>query len=110
MAEGQTAQIESAVARSIWASNECPTRCVDGPIWFATVLAIVGAIAWVIASRAYDSCDDEWQGLFIEASGAVMGLVVFGVVMLRWDRKREVRSQQERIDDFNEWDSDEARL
>ena len=80
---------------------------------FATVLAVVGASAWLLASRAYDLWGDEWQGVFIEASGAIMDLVLFGVVlavvMLRRDQKREVRSQQELIDDFKKWDSDEAR-
>ena len=35
--------------------------------------------------------------------------VVIGVVIVRRDRRREIRSQQELIDDFKKWDSEEAR-
>ena len=85
----------------------------DASVWFAAVLGVVGATGWLIASRAYRALGETWQGVFIEAAGAVMDLVVFGVVIgvvvVRRDRSREIRSHQEQIDDFKKWDSEEAR-
>ena len=85
----------------------------DASVWFAALLGAVGATGWLVASRASGALGETWQGVFIEAAGAVMDLVVFGVVIgvvvVRRDRWREVRSHQEQIDDYKKWDSEEAR-
>ena len=85
----------------------------DASVWFAAVLGVIGATGWLFASRAYRAFGETWQGVFIEIAGAVMDLVVFGVVIgvvvVRRDRRREMRSHQELIDDFKKWDSEEAR-
>ncbi len=36
--------------------------------------------------------------------------VLIGVVIVRRDRRREIRSHVELIEDFKKWDSEEARL
>ena len=85
----------------------------DASVWFAALLAVAGVVAWLIASRGYRAWGETWQGVFIEAAGAVMDVLVFGVVIgvlvVRRDRRREIGSQQELIDDFKKWDSEEAR-
>ena len=86
---------------------------LDAPISFASVLVVVGASGWWVARRDYDVWSEMWRGVFIEATGAVMDLVVFGVVigvvMLRRNRKQQIRTHLELIEDFKKWDSEEAR-
>ena len=85
----------------------------DTSVWFALGLAVAGGIGWLAARRGYEAWGETWQGAFIEAAGAVMDLFVFGVivgvVVVRRDRMREIRSHQELIDDFKKWDSEESR-
>ena len=85
---------------------------IDASVWFASMLAVAGGVGWVVASRAYRAWDETWQGAFIEAAGAIVDLIVFGVVIgvviVRRDRRREIRGQQELIDDFKKWDSEEG--
>lgn len=53
------------------------------------------------------------QGAFIEATGAMMDLVIFGLFIAavagRRERYREIRSHEELIEDFKKWESEEAR-
>ncbi len=83
------------------------------PIRFASLLLVVVAAFLLILGREYDGWRDLWQGVFVEAAGAAMDLVVFGVVIAlvaaRRDRKREIDTQVELIDDFKKWNTDEAR-
>ena len=54
-----------------------------------------------------------WQGVFVEAAGAAMDLVVFGIIIAfvaaRRARQNAVNTQVELIDDFKKWNSDEGR-
>lgn len=55
-----------------------------------------------------------WSGLFVEFNGMLFDIVVFGVLislfMRATERRREVRRQQEIVDDYKKWDSEEARF
>ena len=87
---------------------------VDPPTRFAAALVVAAAAAWwVVGEHSEWAWDDTWHGVFIEAAGAVMDLVVFGivigVVVGRRNQKREIRSHQALIDDFRKWDSEEGR-
>ena len=61
----------------------------------------------------YETLSDIFQGIYIEASGAVMDIVVFGIIIAwltsRKDQNQEITRQMELIDDYKKWDSDEAR-
>lgn len=78
-----------------------------------SVLVVVGFAAWWVAGHRYGAWTEIWKGVHVEAAGALMDLVVFGIIVgiavaLR-ERKRQVRSHQELINDFKKWDSEEAR-
>ena len=86
---------------------------MDPPVRFVSVLVVAGgAVLWV-ASHWYSQWGDMWQGVYVEGAGAVMDLVVFGIIIGvmvgRVERRRQISSQQELIDDFKKWDSEEAR-
>ena len=85
----------------------------DQQIGLISVLVVVGFIAWWVAGHRYGAWTEIWKGVHVEAAGALMDLVVFGIIVgiavaLR-ERKRQVRSHQELINDFKKWDSEEAR-
>ncbi|MCZ0944152.1 MAG: ankyrin repeat domain-containing protein [Gammaproteobacteria bacterium] len=86
---------------------------VDPQVRFvATVAAIGFAVMWIVG-RWYGAWDDFWKGVYIEGTGALLDLVVIGIIIGlivgRRERKRQIQNQQELIDDFKKWDSEEAR-
>ena len=84
-----------------------------GPIWVAIVLAVVSAGGLYVLGRWYEEFSDMYQGVFVEAVGAVMDIIVFGIIIALFvfirERRREVSRQMELIDDFKKWNSEEAR-
>ncbi len=86
---------------------------INPQVRFAAVVATVGLVVVWSTGRWYDSWGDVWQGTFVEGIGALMDLVVFGVIIGvmvgRRERAREMRSHQELVEDFKKWDSEEAR-
>lgn len=56
---------------------------------------------------------DFWSGVFIEFTGMLFDVVVFGVLISLYarviERRRDIKRQQEIIDDYKKWDSEEAR-
>lgn len=89
------------------------------PILTAAGLAIlVALILWTVSSRYGGNAGEILRGMYIEATGAVMDIVVFGVVLalmgLWTNRSRErhadIGRQRELIDDFKKWNVEEARL
>ena len=86
----------------------------DAQIAITAVVAALWLVGMFIAGRWYDDRWGEfWQGVYVEAAGAMMDLIVFGIVIgvmvAQWERRRQIRSHQELIDDFKKWNSDEAR-
>ena len=78
----------------------------------AVVAAIGSAVVW-IAGRWYGAWGEIPRGIYVEGTGALMDLVVFGVIIgvmvSRRERKSQIRNHEELIDDFKKWDSEEAR-
>lgn len=88
------------------------------PIMIAAAIAIVTIAIILSFSTWYSEKHGEiLPGVYIEATGAVMDIVVFGIVLallsLWTNRNRErtldITRQKELIDDFKKWNSDEAR-
>ena len=61
----------------------------------------------------YPASSSLWQGLYVEAAGAMFDIILFGVIiaffMFLRDRRKAIERYQEEIDDFKKWDSEEAR-
>ena len=85
----------------------------DPQIWFVSVVAVVVLVILLIASRWHGAWSEIWQGVYAEGAGALMDLVVIGIIIgvfsTRRERKRQIRSHQELINDFKKWDSEEGR-
>lgn len=83
------------------------------PIWFAIVLAVMSVACLYVVGRWYEEFSDMYQGIFVEAVGAVMDITVFGIIITLFvsirDRRLEISRQVELIDDFKKWNSEEAR-
>lgn len=89
------------------------------PIVIAGVLVIsVVFVLWAVSPWYGGSAGEILRGVYIEATGAVMDMVVFGVVIAlmavwteqRRERDADIERQRELIDDFKKWNVDEARL
>ena len=83
------------------------------PIWFPTLLAIFLLASLYFLGNWYDDFSGMHQGVYVEAVGATMDIIVFGVIIALFvfsrDRRLEISRQMELIDDFKKWNSDEAR-
>ena len=88
------------------------------PIFISSILAMLVILSLWILSHLYSGQPGEiFRGIYIEATGAAMDIIVFGVVLallIYWaDRRRErtldIARQKELIDDFKKWNADEAR-
>ena len=88
------------------------------PILIAAVLAaLVIFIVWALSPWYEGQPGEILRGIYIEATGAAMDIVVFGFVLallVYWTNRRRERAldiarQTELIDDFKKWSADEAR-
>lgn len=102
----------SVTTRSILSDN----RLV--PVLIAAGLAGLAILSLWALSPLYEGQPGEiFQGIYIEATGAAMDIVIFGFVLALLaymaDRRREritdIARQKELIDDFKKWNADEAR-
>lgn len=89
------------------------THLLRTPIAIAAVIAVIAAICLYTVRGLYAKSSGMFQGIYVEAIGATMDIVVFGIVIAAFDlvrrRRLEISQQIELIDDFKKWDSDEAR-
>ena len=88
------------------------------PVLIAAALAAVGGlILWSISPWYGGPPGEVIRGVYIEATGAVMDIAVFGfllALLVLWtNRSREravdIARHKELIDDFKKWNADEAR-
>lgn len=100
----------------LWSSLQKKIRTVDwfGPIPIAIAIAAVLVLLLRVLAVWYGGAPGEiLRGIYIEAGGAVMDIVVFGIVLAALaamtSRRREITRQMELIDDYKKWNSDEAR-
>ncbi|WP_165913925.1 pentapeptide repeat-containing protein [Sinorhizobium americanum] len=58
--------------------------------------------------------NDFFTGVFVEFNGMLFDVFVFGIIIAafvrRMERRQECQRQQEIIDDFKKWDTDEGKL
>lgn len=80
---------------------------IAGLFLFAIVALVVLAVSWHRYSNS-----DFMEGIIIEAHGMLLDVLVVGVflaMLLRLGaRKQEIQRQEEGIDDYRGWESDEA--
>lgn len=101
---------------SLWNSLRKKARAVNwfGPIPTATTIAgVIILLLWVISGWYGGAPGEILRGIYIEAGGAVMDVVIFGIILAvladMTSRRRDVTRQMELIDDYKKWDSAEAR-
>ena len=85
----------------------------DPTVAFAALLVLFAVGSLMLVSDSFENLGEIWKGVFGEATGATMDLVVFGIIIGliagRRERIREVSRQEETIEDFKKWNSNEAR-
>ena len=88
-------------------------RAWQSPIAVAGFLALIAALLLYFLKRWYSDFSEVYRGVYVEAVGATMDIVIFGVVIALFDlfrrRSAEVARQMEIIDDFKKWNSEESR-
>ena len=98
---------------SIGGVSRYVAKWLDHPVASATALAAVVVVTLAVLSRSYDDWNGIWQGVFVEGAGATMDLALFGILIAvvagRRERNREIKAQEELIDDLKKWNSEEAR-
>ena len=83
---------------------------------FISVVLLIGSslIVSLFIADFRNWKDEFWKGVFIEFTGMMFDIAVFGVLIVLFlrltERRREIHRQQEIIDDFKKWNSDEARF
>ena len=98
----------------IWWHTKIRAEDRFGPIPTAIAIAVaIILLLWAFSGWYGDDLGEIFRGIYIEAGGAVMDIVVFGILLAfltsMTERRREITRQMELIDDFKKWDSDEAR-
>ena len=68
------------------------------------MIAVIAVANLYLFEAVYDKIGDMYQGIYIEAAGATMDIVVFGIIIAVFEslrRKRvDIKRQTEIIDDF----------
>ncbi|MDX1128713.1 hypothetical protein GOL24_31715 [Sinorhizobium medicae] len=86
-----------------------PTILLSAAILAVGILVVIGLYAAVPDWR-----EDFFPGIFVEFNGMLFDVVVFGIIVAsfvrRMERRQERQRQQEIIDDFKKWDTEEGRL
>ena len=90
---------------------------LDQPVHTAAYLLILLLVLLLGIRNTLGPEFIEWieigQGAFVEATGAMMDLILFGLYIAavtdRRTRKREIQGHEDLIEDFKRWDSKEAR-
>lgn len=110
--KGISHRITEAIARLVrWTKREF----FEYTILLSLVLLVVGVSLVSALYLAIPGLQDGFfNGVFVEFNGMLFDLVVFGILFALFvratERRREVQRQQEIIEDYKKWDSDEGRL
>jgi len=77
----------------------------------STVIFIFFAI--IIFIITYFTINFEWKDVLVEGYGFLLDMLVFGIFILWLNKKKErsllIKSYENEIDDFRNWESDEAK-
>ena len=102
-----------AIRRHMGAVRRWVSKWLESPVVFALCLVVIAVAMLALSHIWYGGWDELWQGVYVEATGATMDLAVFGIlialVAARRERNREIGAQEDVIDDFKKWDTEEAR-
>ena len=85
--------------------------------WFKSselaISLLVAAIAIVFVAWLDYRYGINWSDVQVEAHGLLMDIIVFGILILAFNKAREIRNLKrhyhEEIEDFRDWKSDEAK-
>lgn len=84
------------------------------PTWPAFLVSLVLLIGLLVLKDDYEKLAPVQQGVYVEAWGSVVDILLVGVVLTLFSRgltrKREISRHREQIDDFKKWDDVEGRL
>lgn len=85
-----------------------------GAAWPAFAVAALLCVVLVLFWNAYTTLNEIARGIYIDAWGTLLDLVIVGVILVVFEifrRRRELVARYlEEIDDFKKWDTVEARL
>jgi len=85
------------------------------PVFISFLVFIFSSIIVIGFTRfKYGYDEDFLKSVFIEAHGMLFDILIIGVVIFSLhkliEKKHEIKRYQEEIDDFRNWDSDEAKF
>lgn len=84
------------------------------PVWPAALVLIALIAVLILLRQASKNFGVIGQGIYIEAWGTVLDVLLVGVILalfaLAQDRRQRILRYLEEIDDFKKWDSEEGRL
>ena len=67
----------------------------DTQVWFALALALVGLVFVWIAGQRYGAWGEIRKGVYVEGTGALMDLIVFGIIIARDARPKKARARNQ---------------
>lgn len=84
-------------------------------ILLSLLILMLGIFVVVVSYLAIPELRDGFlPGVFVEFNGMLFDVVVFGILVALFvratERRRETQRQQEIIDDYKKWDSDEGKF
>ena len=95
--------------------NHLKKQFLSDTVAISMVLLIVGTvIIFVLFKLSPAMRDNYFQGLFVEFSGMIFDIFIFGILISLYARitskYKEIEHQLQIIDDYKKWDSTEGKL
>lgn len=56
-------------------------QTADQQVGLISLLVLIGLVAWLVLGLYSGAWSEIWQGVYIEGAGALMDLVVFGIII-----------------------------
>lgn len=105
----RTKQLKARIVSRLKQEADEPTILIS----LVVLTAGVGLVA-ILLTAIPNSRDGYLPGVFIEFNGMLLDVIVFGVIaawlLRRSDRRQQRQRQQETIDDYKKWDTEEGKL